>query len=128
MLLFRLPAAPLGAYKVYAVGGKSRATSLATFSFAPALSASSTYGSPDGTVILRGTSYGFREQLDVIWNCPSPDCSSTTVLAKPTTDASGSFSIAVHIPADADAGTTYAISAKGETSGVLAGLDYTVTP
>ena len=61
-----------------------------------------------------------------LWDCAAATCSNAATLASVTTDANGSFTTPINIPADATVGHAYPIAATGASSAAFATALYTV--
>jgi len=97
-----------------------------TVSLKPTLTATPTHVTSAGQLTLTGTGFGPNELVTFYWNCATKTCVGATVIGSVTTNASGAFSgVVVTIPT-ATVGATYAVGAKGGTTGAFVATDVKV--
>src|SRR5205085_2283442 len=78
------------------------------------------------SAVMSGTGFGASNVVTIKFNCFAANCSSTQVLATPTTDAAGNFGPTnVVIPTGQAIGTHY--MAGHDASGALAVDTYSIT-
>lgn len=72
---------------------------------------------PRGTVVtVHGAGFDSGIPLTVKWDCTWVTCASTTVLATPTTSATGAFTVHVRVPTSATDNRGYTIGAYSSTA------------
>jgi 5'-nucleotidase len=125
-ITFTVPLSPTGSYAVYAVGQSSHGVAHASFTLVPHLNVTPGSALPGALVKVAGSGYGAHESVALKYDCATSGCSSSTVLATPTTDGNGAFSVTVTLPGTASVGT-HSIGGKGSTSGVFATTSITIT-
>lgn len=125
-ITFTVPLSPTGQYPVYALGQSSQGLARATFTLRPHLSVMPTSAPAGSTVTVSGAGYGANETVTLRWNCATAGCSSTTVLATPSTDGNGVFTLSVRVPSSAHTGA-HALGGTGGVSDVFAATTLTVT-
>lgn len=111
----------------YVIGAKGAGGDFAgksfTVSLTPTVTATPARVTSGGQLTLSGTGFGPGELVTFYWNCNVKTCTGATALGSVTTDATGAFSgVVVTIPT-ATVGSTYAIGAKGGTTGAFAVAD-----
>jgi len=93
-----------------------------TVARAQTLSATPSQGPPGTSVTVSGSGFQANDALEIDWDDVTP------TLAEATTDAAGSFTTTVTVPADAAAGTHQLQVRVVLTSSVLASTPFVVTP
>ena len=119
---FVVPAAYFGAHAVDGVGPGAGNVATASFTVEPSMALSTTIGAPGSTVRATLRGFGRLETAELSWNrIGEPE--SLGIL---TVSSTGSGSMTVTLPADAEAGDTVII-ATGSSSGAVVSLPIAVT-
>lgn len=104
-----------GTYGIQAVGEASRRSAGVSFQITEALSLSPISGVSSSKVLVSGRSFGPNERINLVWDCKSAACDSTTLLGTAVTDANGDFrDVTVTVPSVVQNGN-FAVGAMGET-------------
>jgi len=114
ILSFTVPVRPAGGAAIVALGARSGAMALTTFTLVPTMHINPLRGPASALVTIGGAGFRAGASLAIAWNCASRACAGP-VLGKGRAGKAGTFSLAVLIPAAARAG----VHTVGAVSGWL---------
>lgn len=115
-----------GLYGIGARGSASQAFAFTNFIYRPHLTLSAASGPPGQNVTVTGYYFQPNTLVSIKWSCDSASCTSSTILATPTTDGSGYFRATIQIPL-APPGAYYLGISDGTSYGFVR-TQFTVVP